>query len=79
MRWQRTSESDERRQWYDKRAAEPRCSDRDSATLEARSLSEHCTGCHESLNMLSDGKVVCHVWVPLFFNVEPQVGESSLS
>ena len=77
MRWQRTS--DERWQWHDKRAAEPRCSDRDSATLEARRLSEHCTGRHKSLNMLSDGKVVCHVWVPLFFNVEPQLGESSLS
>jgi len=36
MRWQRTS--DEGRQWHDKRAAEPRCSDRDRATLEARVL-----------------------------------------
>jgi len=41
MRWPCTS--DERRRWHYRRAAKPRCSDRDSAVLEARNLSEHWT------------------------------------
>jgi len=57
MSWRRTS--DERRRWNDRRVAQRRCSDRDSATLEARNLSEHWTSRVAERALLSDGEVVC--------------------